>query len=113
MITEGIRRGQVCDKARRAFLPQLDHQHKLTPKIDDHLVFCSNYWIKFGLYDLVIGDNCDKNLTSKSHPGTKYQNEGSYKYDSWKKECWQMMSGSTETDPFKVIEYEVFQVLWI
>ena len=83
MITEGGRSNSVCDKAKRAFLLQVDHQHKLIPKKDDSFLYCSRSSINFGFKDLKLGDDCNKKLTSHSSPGSQYQNEGIYQYTSW------------------------------
>ena len=105
----------VVDKGRRAFLLQLDLQQQLFPTKDDWLIQCDIKQgpIFGGSGDLFISNNCNIEVNSGCLVGRNYNLEGSKKYKYLSQESMKEMSGCTyDNGRFRVIEYEVFRVLW-
>ncbi len=70
----------------------------------DHI----SYGPVYGGYDLVIVDNCNQNNKSYANLPTSY-NCGS-KYEK-NQQSYTLFSGATNGYNFRVIEYEVFEVV--
>jgi hypothetical protein len=102
----------VADPSRLTFLLQLDLKEKMTliQGKEKYTIYDDlSYGPVFGGgYDICIADNCNSNMDSHAYfpvsynCGFKYQNN---------QESWTAFCGATKGKNFRVIEYEVFQVI--
>jgi hypothetical protein len=104
--------GYVNDAGRHTLLLQLDCEQKMVPTSDSNLINCYNgRGPIFGKSDLSISDNCDTKNTSFTTFPTSYNLEKGVKYRQGQ-DSWQAFCGPSKGQNFKVVEYEVFKVIF-
>ena len=112
--------GYVNDAGKKAFLLQLNRREKYVPQNENSLIFCSNGCgptfgggnsLFGGGYDLRISDDCNSNNNSYSNFPYTYNFEGSNKIVN-NQQSYTNFSGATNECNFRVVDYEVFRVMF-
>ena len=112
--------GHVHDAGKKAFLLQLNRREKYVPQNGNNLINCNNgYGPTFGGgnslfgggYDLRISDDCNSNNNSYSNFPFTYNFEGSNKIVI-NQQSWTNFIGATNGSNFRVVDYEVFRVVF-
>jgi hypothetical protein len=103
----------VRDERRRAFLLSFDQAEKYVPQSGQQLIYChpSSGPAFGGGNDLIIADGCNVNYNSGAAFPWAYNREGSNKIPNCQQSCTDF-SGATADCFFRVVEYEVFHVLF-
>ena len=115
----------VNDAGKKAFLLQLNRREKYVPQNENYLIFCSNgcgptfgggnSLFGGGLFgggsDLYISDDCNSNNKSHSYFPETYNFEGSNKIVI-NQQSYTNFSGATDGYNFRVVDYEVFRVVF-
>jgi hypothetical protein len=106
-----VSNGWVHDEGRKAFLLSLDSGEKYVPQNGQKLIFCNpSCGPRFGEgHDLCIADDCDANSLA-NFPST-YNRKGTNKIVN-SQQSYKDFSGATANKYFRVLEYEVFRVLF-
>ncbi len=103
----------IADPSRSSFLLQLELREKMTLiqgkeqyAIWDHC----NWGPIYGEFvsDLLIGDKCNQNKNSFTYFPDSYNCGSKYERNQ---QSYTLFSGATDGNYFRVIEYEVFEVL--
>ena len=94
---------------------QLNRWEKYVPQNENYLIFCSNgCGPTFGNVfhsDLCIWDDCNSNNKSYSNFPKTYNFEGSNKIVH-NQQSYTNFSGATNGRNFRVVDYEVFRVMF-
>ena len=100
---------------------QLNRREKYVPQNESNLIYCNNgYGPTFGGYgnivfgvgnDLFISDDCNSNNKSYSNFPKTYNFEGSNKIVH-NQQSYTNFSGATNGWNFRVVDYEVFRVVF-
>jgi hypothetical protein len=103
----------VQDEGRRAFLLSFDQQEKYVPQGGKKLIYCHpNCGSAFGVgHDLYIADGCNANSKSHANFPWTYNREGSSKIKN-SQQSKTDFCGALSGCSFRVLEYEVFRVLF-
>jgi hypothetical protein len=108
----GDENGEVCDEGRQAFLLSLDQGEKYLPQNGQGLVYCyPSFGPMFGAGDLCLGDDCRSKSTCYANFPVTYNREGGSKIVR-RQQSYTDFSGATANCSFRVLEYEVFRVLF-
>ena len=101
------------DAGKKAFLLQLNRREKYVPQNENKLIYCDNgFGPTFGVgNDLRIWDDCNSNNNSYSNFPVTYNFEGSNKIVN-NQQSWTNFSGATNGYNFRVVDYEVFRVVF-
>ena len=85
----------------------------MVPNSDTSLIFCSGaYGPTFGAgRDLYIADKCNSNNSSYAFFPSTYNTDPPNQYTNCQ-ESYKAFSGATEDKYFRVVEYEVFKVVF-
>ena len=85
----------------------------MVPKDQNNLIYCDgSYGPTFGGgFDLYIRDACQNNRDSYANFPYSYNKEGENKYTN-NQDSYKLFSGSTSDRYFRVVEYEVFRVVY-
>ena len=85
----------------------------MVPKDQNNLICCySSYGPTFGNgHDLCIADGCHNNKSSYANFPYQYNKEGDNKYTN-SQDSYKLFSGATSGHSFRVVEYEVFRVVY-
>ena len=85
----------------------------MVPKDQNALIYChgSHGPIFGGGHDLYISDACHNNRNSYANFPVTYNKEGENKYTN-NQDTKKLFSGSTNDNYFRVVEYEVFRVIY-
>ena len=85
----------------------------MVPKNQHNLICCNTkYGPTFGSpHDLHLSDACHENRNSHANFPNQYNKEGENKYVN-NQETYKLLSGATNGNDFRVIEYEVFRVVY-
>ena len=96
-----------------SFLLQMDLHQKMVPVDDNKLIECkpTSGPTFGGGYDIYLSDYCNSNADSMTYFPTTYNLEGQGKYTR-KQDSLTAFCGAKKGCKFRVIEYEVYQVLW-
>jgi hypothetical protein len=104
----------VNDPAKRAFLLSIDKKEKMEAQNGDNLITCSvSYGPTFGTNgesDLYISNKCNMNKNSYSFFPKNYNNK--QRTYPLSQRSFEMFSGAKDHCLFRVLEYEVFQVIY-
>ena len=105
--------GYVHDAGKKAFLLQLNRREKYVPQNGNNLINCNNgYGPTFGGgFDLFISNDCNSNNNSYSDFPNNYNFEGSNKIVN-NQQSYTNFSGATNECNFRVVDYEVFRVMF-
>ena len=108
----------VSDAGKKAFLLQLNWREKYVPQNENNLIYCDNgcgptFGSGFfgGGCDLCIWDDCNSNNKSYSNFPYTYNFEGSNKIVN-NQQSITNFSGATNGRNFRVVDYEVFRVMF-
>ena len=105
------------DARRKAFLLQLNRQEKYIPQYETNLIWCNNMYgptfgCVYGGFDLYISDDCNlNNNTSHSCFPYTYNIQGPDKIVKDQQSVIDFC-GATNRCYFRVIDYEVFKVVF-
>ena len=87
----------------------------MVPKDQNALIYChGSLGPVFGNgngCDLLISDACHNNRISQTNFPTQYNKEGENQYIN-NQDSYKLFSGSTSGKDFRVVEYEVFRVVY-
>ena len=80
---------------------------------NSYLIYChKNHGPTFGSgYDLYIADKCNTNTNSKTSFPSTYNLEGEEKFVQ-NEESYETFSGAKKDGNFRVVEYEVFRLIY-
>jgi hypothetical protein len=103
----------VHDEGRRAFLLSFDQAEKYVPQRGGYLIQCHpSHGPAFGVgHDLYIADDCNANSCSHANFPSTYNREGSSKIKN-SQQSYTDFCGAPSGHNFRVLEYEVFRVLF-
>ena len=98
---------------KNAFLLSFDLKEKMVPKDQNNLIYCdgSNGPAFGGGSDFFISDACHNNRSSYANFPYTYNKEGENKYAN-NQDSYKLFSGSTKDYNFRVVEYEIFRVVY-
>ncbi len=103
----------VSNEEKNCFLLSLDMKQKMVPNNGNNLIYCNpTYGPTFGSgHDLVITNQCQNANSCYANFPNCYNYEGENKYVVHQ-DTYKAFSGATKGYNFRVIEYEVFRVIW-
>ena len=88
----------------------MDLKEKMTLVRKDKAIQClATYGPVFGGGDLAICNRCDVTNDSMTNFASSFNFEDMYRSDQ---EAWSSLCGVKKGNHFKVVEYEVFKVVW-
>ena len=107
--------GHTNDAGRRAFVFSVDMREKFVPQSDNYLIYNHDgHGPFFGGgtgWDIFIHDACNNYSNSCGQFPTVYNRAGGYKL-ARNQDSYRMFSGAINGHQFRVVEYEVFKVLY-
>ena len=105
-----VRSGYAPDPSLASFLLSVDLGEVFRLKDANKAIYCHTGYgpIFGGGHDMYISDGCNGNNNSGCNFPYSYDGNGKYEKNQ---QAWTALTGSTNSNYFKVLEYEVYQVI--